>query len=144
MGKICKVENCDKNHLCKGYCSKHYYRAKRGQQVDGKSRFDRRPSTIVGEIAKIELANGKGIAFVDSHKSEVDKHNWSLSGDGYPMTYVNGALIKLHHMVFGKPPKGLVTDHINRNKMDNRVSNLRFVTQAENLRNGAHSKLLTT
>ena len=38
----------------------------------------------------------------------------------------------LHHIVMGKPLKGLVTDHINRCKLDNRRSNLRHVTVREN------------
>lgn len=41
----------------------------------------------------------------------------------------------LHHAVIGKPPEGLVVDHINGNTLDNRRENLRFVTNAENVRN---------
>lgn len=144
METICTINECDKPHLAKGYCQKHYYRAKRGQSITGKSRFDKRPTTIDGSIAIIELANGKGFTQVDLSDKNLDEHNWSLSGDGYPMTYVKGTFVKIHHLVVGKPPKGLVTDHINRNKLDNRKDNLRFVTQRENLLNGAHSKLQTT
>lgn len=143
MQTTCTIENCERPRLAKGYCTKHYYRAKRGQSLIGKSRFDRRPATIEGEIAIIELANGKGNAHVDIDNRELDEHNWSLSGDGYPMTYIGGRFVKLHHLVMGKPKKGLVTDHINRDKLDNRKENLRFVTQRENLLNGALSKLQT-
>jgi len=47
---------------------------------------------------------------------------------------INKRTIKLylHHAVIGKPPKGYVVDHINRNPLDNRRENLRFVTVAEN------------
>lgn len=143
MPAICTAKDCGKAHLAKGYCTKHYYRMKRGHSVEAKTRFDIRPVEIVGDIARIELANGKGYATVDIDETKVQRHNWCLSGDGYPMTYISGALVKLHHFVVGKPPKGLVTDHINRDRLDNRKSNLRFVTQRENLLNGAHSVTVT-
>lgn len=41
----------------------------------------------------------------------------------------------LHHFLIGKPPAGLEVDHINRNGLDNRRENLRFVTHLENMRN---------
>lgn len=137
MEKTCTISTCDKKYLAKSYCSKHYYRAKRGQEVEGRSRFDRRPATINGSIAVIEIASGKGEAIIDSEMVHLGQLNWSLSGDGYPMTYIKGKLVKLHHLVLGKPPKGKVTDHINRNKLDNTKSNLRFVTQRENMRNSS-------
>jgi hypothetical protein len=139
MDKICTVDECNDKFLAKGYCSKHYYRAKRNQSITGKSRFDRRPAIIDGEIARLTLANGKGEAVIDISNLELEKHNWSRSGDGYPLTYINGKLVKLHHMVVGKPPAGMVTDHINRDKFDNRQANLRFVTQRENMCNSTVS-----
>jgi HNH endonuclease/AP2 domain len=38
----------------------------------------------------------------------------------------------MHHLVLGRPPEGYETDHINRNGLDNRRSNLRFVTRSYN------------
>lgn len=44
-----------------------------------------------------------------------------------------------HHLVaeqfIGSRPEGLVIDHIDRNALNNRVENLRYVTQQENSRN---------
>lgn len=41
-------------------------------------------------------------------------------------------MIRLTHYLMGKPPKGFVIDHINRNCADNRRSNLRVCTVGEN------------
>lgn len=79
MATICNIQDCDLVHLAKGFCSKHYYRAKRGQSLTAKSRFDRRPARIEGDKAYIELANSKGTASLDATFSYLDKHNWSLS-----------------------------------------------------------------
>lgn len=42
--------------------------------------------------------------------------------------------VLMHHEIIGRPPRGMVTDHINDNGMDNRRENLRHITPAENRR----------
>ena len=43
--------------------------------------------------------------------------------------------LQLHHLIMGKPQKGMVVDHINGDGLDNRKENLRFVTVSENQQN---------
>jgi len=59
------------------------------------------------------------------------KHSWYLDSNGYPMTYTSRSKT-LHRNLFGKQEQGYVIDHINRNKLDNRMENLRVITSREN------------
>lgn len=53
--------------------------------------------------------------------------------------------ILVHRLVastfLGERPDGLVVDHIDRDKSNNRVDNLRYVNGAENVRNAARHKM---
>jgi hypothetical protein len=56
-------------------------------------------------------------------------------GYGYVRTTVNKKTINMHHLIFGKAPKGFVVDHKNRNKLDNRKENFRYATYSQNTAN---------
>ncbi len=43
--------------------------------------------------------------------------------------------VAIHHLILGKPKKGFVIDHINRDPLDNRRCNLRVCTQSNNIMN---------
>ena len=66
-----------------------------------------------------------------------DKVAGSLSKNGYVQVRINQKLLYAHRVVFfihyGYWPKEV--DHINRNKTDNRVKNLRACTRSNNTRN---------
>ena len=70
---------------------------------------------------------------------KVEMNSWRLDSHGYAIKSVreNGKTknISLHHVVYKKPAKGMVIDHINRNKLDNRRENLREVSHSVNSAN---------
>jgi hypothetical protein len=43
--------------------------------------------------------------------------------------------IRMHHVVFGKPPEGKEIDHKDGDGLNNQKNNLRFVTRRQNLQN---------
>jgi hypothetical protein len=66
--------------------------------------------------------------------------NWGSQSEGYCQVGFNGKLIYYHVIIWilstGKDiPQGLEIDHINGNKIDNRIENLRLVTSRGNGQN---------
>ncbi len=59
---------------------------------------------------------------------------WRLDARGYVIRY-SERRIRLARAVMGNPPPGFVIDHISRDKLDNRRTNLRFVPRAGNAQN---------
>lgn len=57
---------------------------------------------------------------------------WRIDSNGYARNTRKGRL----HRLLLNTPAGLVVDHINQNKLDNRRANLRVVEHAVNLHNG--------
>ncbi len=64
----------------------------------------------------------------------LNKHTFSLNADGYPVTKQDGKVVYLHDLVMGiEKPKGFEVDHINGNKLDNRLENLRVISHKANI-----------
>lgn len=69
-------------------------------------------------------------AIIDTEDLDKITHSsWCLGTHRYA---VNGKSKGMHQFLFDCPP-GLVIDHINHNRLDNRKANLRALTRAQNL-----------
>ena len=67
-----------------------------------------------------------------------------LNKNGYWSITIKGQSYKLHRILFymfhGRDPANKVIDHINGDKGDNRILNLRAVTNRQNLKNTAANR----
>ena len=89
-------------------------------------------------MKEIKLANGKGVVIVDDEWFPLlSQWKWHLTCKGYAERSVRPGYGVMMHRIVNMTPQGLWTDHINGNKHDNRIENLRGATQAENKRNKA-------
>lgn len=91
-------------------------------------------------MKRIELTKGK-TALVDEETYQFLRlWKWHTSSDGYAIRgtrfkedYIN---IFMHQVImlmqYGRYDKNLLVDHINGNRLDNRIENLRLATGSEN------------
>jgi len=83
-----------------------------------------------------KYGNGKFTMVDDEDAARLEEMGVSLSltSRGYVQFYHNGKTWGLHRFLI-QPQKGLVVDHIDRNKLNNCKANLRNCTRSENLAN---------
>jgi len=96
---------------------------------------------------QIELTQGKFTLVNDDMYEELSKHKWYAHNIGN--TYyaerrgkqLEGNLLSMHRIILGlRHGDGKIADHINRNGLDNRQSNLRVVSRSGNQHNRRVSK----
>jgi hypothetical protein len=87
-------------------------------------------------MQKIKLKNSDKVVLVDdSDVQSLSAYDWYISNSGYAYTRWKFAPIMLMHCYIIGQKDGLVIDHINRDRLDNRRLNLRHITQRKNCLN---------
>lgn len=92
-------------------------------------------------MIELNVASSNAPALVDDCWAHLMRYRWRLDKDGYVMRKAKGKRIYLHQVILpGRRYPDFVRDHINRDKLDNREENLRWITLAENAQNRGASK----
>lgn len=74
-------------------------------------------------MAKIKLTKGKFAIVDDADFEFLNQFKWYLTSHNYAKQ--SSSPRQYMHTIINKTPKGKITDHINRNTLDNRKENLR-------------------
>lgn len=86
-------------------------------------------------MRKIKLTRGQYAIIDDADYDLISQFNWHCSAKGYAERSAHNGETRKMHRVIMNAPDGMQVDHINRNKLDNRRSNLRLCTNTQNVAN---------
>jgi len=144
--KVCSVCGTKKGRIIfskKRYlCNRHHIQFWRYGRFFERTRTDKNEIILCKDFAIMKLYDYKGkikreiqISFDSVEK--IKNIRWFCYGE-YVACYnfndvknKNGKIF-LHHFLMGKREKKMVIDHINGNKYDNRIENLKYVSYSEN------------
>jgi len=145
--KICLINNCDNKVFCKNLCQKHYTQMYRYGKV---SRTQNDPNEIIigRKICEMYLYDKKGryktstffdlefLEKVKRYKWYVTKRHRNTHYAGTNITKTNGQhkILLLHQLIL-PCKKPLMSDHIDGNGLNNKLSNLRKATNRQNQEN---------
>lgn len=121
--------------VAKELCIRHYQQMRDKGRIST-TKYDRRPFIELDDYLLVPLGiEGKqGYSKVDTEFRYLEKYQWSLNHKGYPQAHTESKQALLHQLIMGKKHPYMI-DHINRDKLDNRRCNLRFVLNSFNLHN---------
>ena len=95
-------------------------------------------------MKEIKLYNNKGIALVDDEDYEwLSEYKWHNDGHGYAKTKINindKWINQYMHKLLISTSKNMITDHVDRNRLNNQKNNLRMVTRSQNRMNSTKQR----
>lgn len=148
---MCSVDGCGKPLLAKGMCSKHYTRWRTHGTTDKVVKRPFNKIRVLNSFCEMDMYDGNeqivDVCLFDKEDLPlIQGKRWGLAGGTpdkrYAMYQPYDPGTKRTHVVYMhrllmNPPEGMEVDHINHVKLDNRRSNLRNVTRAQNFYNRA-------
>jgi hypothetical protein len=86
---------------------------------------------------EIQLTQGKTTVIDDEDFGRISQHKWhaKLCNKRYWRVYASDAEHTAMHRLIMNAPEGMFVDHINRDTLDNRKSNLRICSRSQNQHN---------
>ena len=89
---------------------------------------------------RIETSHGDFLLIDETDLDLAMRYSWCVNARGYAHAHINHKWITLHRYLLGITDPNVTIDHINGDPLDNRRSNLRVCTQAQNVQNRGLSK----
>lgn len=134
METKCKAKWCNNKVYASGVCRPHTNHLYRYGEL---RKFTHTPNEIIMKRAHAEMVlynrdmsdSGMRVKISKSSIKDLENTRFYLS-NGYAK--VSSSKTKYLHQIISKCEFPLVCDHINRNKLDCRIENLRCVTRKEN------------
>jgi len=140
---ICVVKDCERKIHAKGICFKHYLQLRRSGSIAVRTRYDKNRIDTKGNSSFISLYDNResevATAVIDTEDiAKVKNLKWRfIKSKGYAISGRGKAAVLMHRFIIDAP-KGLLIDHVNFNKLDNRKINLRVCSSFQNMQ---HRKL---
>lgn len=143
--KTCSVLGCDRPVYGKGFCKAHHQQVRvHGRIVSANIRRRGNDYEIRQDHAELIL---RDIAGNETARAMVDlddlcrarQYTWSLHSNGYVRCMHKGRTTYLHRVLLRLMSGGQEVDHIDRDKLNNRKSNLRCCPHWVNACNKAHT-----
>jgi hypothetical protein len=144
--KICEV--CGSSERVKNskkfnkiLCNKHYAQYYRNGFILNKTKYDKNDIRIDGDLAYVSLrdknVNTIAEAIIDKFFIDVvSEYIWVLSSEGYVFSRDKlGKTVIMHRLISGIEESDILIDHKNRNRLDNRMENLRIADSTSNSMN---------